>query len=61
MSGYIAEFFGYRAEDQSSVAMNASESMMCPFLESICTKSSLVTIFPLDCAPLSKSEKVLLL
>ena len=38
MSGYIAEFFGYRAEDQSSVAMNASESMMCPFLESICTK-----------------------
>ena len=38
MSGYIAEFFGYRAEDQSSVAMNASESMMCPFLKSICTK-----------------------
>ena len=38
MSGYIAEFFGYRTEDKSSEAINASKSMICPFLKAICTK-----------------------
>lgn len=38
MAGYIAEFFGYRAEDQSDVAVNAAAKQMCPFLGGPCTK-----------------------
>ncbi|MDR1206724.1 MAG: hypothetical protein LBL26_14790 [Peptococcaceae bacterium] len=38
MSGYITEFFGYRAEDKSDVAMKAAASGICPFLGSQCTK-----------------------
>lgn len=38
MAGYIAEFFGYRAEDHSDEAVIAARSMICPFLGSQCTK-----------------------
>ena len=38
MSGYISEFFGYRAEDTSSVALHNISKLVCPFLSSYCTK-----------------------
>ena len=38
MAGYIAEFFGYRAEDKSAKAIKAAASKNCPFLGSYCTK-----------------------
>ena len=38
MSGYISEFFGYKAEDSSISALNAANSQICPFLGSPCTK-----------------------
>ena len=38
MSGYISEFFGYKAEDASTIALNAANSQICPFLGSPCTK-----------------------
>ena len=39
MSGYISEFFGYRAEDKSETARQNMAKQMCPFLSSFCTKS----------------------
>jgi len=38
MAGYITEFFGYRAEDKSNVALTAAASGLCPFLGSQCVK-----------------------
>lgn len=38
MSGYISEFFGYKAEDASTIALNTANSQVCPFLGSPCTK-----------------------
>lgn len=38
MAGYIAEFFGYRAEDCSDAAVTAAAKQICPFLGSPCTK-----------------------
>ena len=38
MSGYISEFFGYKAEDASAIALNTANSQICPFLGSPCTK-----------------------
>ena len=38
MAGYIAEFFGYRAEDKSDAALNATVNKLCPFLGSQCIK-----------------------
>ena len=38
MAGYIAEFFGYRANDRSDVALQAAAKRGCPFLGSQCTK-----------------------
>lgn len=38
MSGYISEFFGYKAEDASTIALNTANSQICPFLGSPCTK-----------------------
>jgi len=38
MAGYIAEFFGYRAEDKSEASIKAAESEVCPFLGNRCTK-----------------------
>ena len=32
MSGYISEFFGYRAEDKSKKADTAAAEKICPFL-----------------------------
>ncbi|MDE6994717.1 MAG: hypothetical protein K2P41_09880 [Lachnospiraceae bacterium] len=39
MSGYISEFFGYRAEDKSEVALQNTAKQVCPFLSSYCTKA----------------------
>lgn len=39
MAGYISEFFGYRAEDVSSTAIQNTAKQVCPFLSSFCTKS----------------------
>lgn len=39
MSGFISEFFGYRAEDKSNFARLAMSKQICPFLSSYCTKS----------------------
>lgn len=39
MSGYISEFFGYRAEDTSITAMENMAKQVCPFLSSFCTKA----------------------
>lgn len=38
MAGYISEFFGYRAEDDSLAAIKAVADKKCPFLGSACTK-----------------------
>ena len=38
MAGYIAEFFGYQAEDNSEAALIAAEQKRCPFLKTQCTK-----------------------
>lgn len=38
MAGYIAEFFGYRAEDSSNEALMAVAQKRCPFLGTQCTK-----------------------
>jgi Restriction endonuclease NotI. len=38
MSGYISEFFGYRAEDKSKKADTAAAEKICPFLGTQCTK-----------------------
>lgn len=38
MAGFIAEFFGYKAEDDSDAALLAIAQNQCPFLESRCTK-----------------------
>ena len=39
MSGYISEFFGYRAEDTSDIALQNVSKQVCPFLSSYCTKA----------------------
>ena len=39
MSGYISEFFGYRAEDDSNIALQNKAKQRCPFLSSFCTKA----------------------
>ena len=39
MSGYISEFFGYRAEDSSDTALQNTSKQVCPFLSSYCTKA----------------------
>ena len=38
MAGTISEFFGYRAEDRSAVALKAVADKICPFLGSSCVK-----------------------
>lgn len=38
MSGYISEFFGYRAKDKSETAISAAAKKLCPFTGSICSK-----------------------
>ena len=38
MAGYISEFFGYQAEDNSEAALVAAEQKRCPFLKAQCTK-----------------------
>lgn len=39
MAGYISEFFGYRASDESEQARENMAKQICPFLSSYCTKS----------------------
>lgn len=38
MSGYISEFFGYRAEDKSEAALKAAAKRICPITRSACEK-----------------------
>lgn len=38
MAGFISEFFGYRAEDGSKLALKAVADKKCPFICSSCTK-----------------------
>ncbi len=38
MAGFITEFFGYRAEDQSKTALDAAASNKCPFTGNFCIK-----------------------
>lgn len=38
MAGFISEFFGYKAEDASSPALEAAARKICPFLGKQCTK-----------------------
>jgi len=38
MAGYISEFFGYRAEDHSDIALTEAAQKRCPFLGTQCTK-----------------------
>ena len=38
MSGFISEFFGYRADDTSAIALENISRQVCPFLSSYCTK-----------------------
>ena len=39
MSGYISEFFGYRADDTSTTALENTSRQVCPFLSTFCTKA----------------------
>lgn len=39
MAGYIAEFFGYNADDDSTTSLNAAARKNCPFLGSFCVKT----------------------
>ena len=38
MSGYIAEFFGYSANDTSKQSLDTAARQICPFLGTTCTK-----------------------
>lgn len=38
MAGYISEFFGYRAEDCSEIALTTAAKKTCPFTHASCTK-----------------------
>lgn len=38
MSGYIAEFFGYSADDTSKKSLETAAKQICPFLGTVCTK-----------------------
>lgn len=38
MSGTIADFFGYRAEDDSLEALTSAAKQQCPFISDTCTK-----------------------
>lgn len=38
MAGYISEFFGYKAEDNSKIARIAAIKQLCPFISKPCTK-----------------------
>ena len=39
MAGYISEFFGYNAYDQTSIAQQIARDKKCPFLGKACTKN----------------------
>lgn len=39
MAGYIAEFFGYAATDNSTAALNVAARKNCPFLGNYCVKT----------------------
>ena len=38
MAGYISEFFGFRAEDDSTTAIRAAACKICPFTSKKCSK-----------------------
>lgn len=39
MAGYIAEFFGYNASDNSEIALKTAARKNCPFLGNFCVKT----------------------
>lgn len=39
MAGYISEFFGYNAADNSTLALQTAAKRNCPFLGSFCNKT----------------------
>lgn len=39
MAGYISEFFGFNAADNSSISLKAAAKRNCPFLGSFCVKT----------------------
>lgn len=39
MAGYISEFFGYRVEDKSEIALTTAAKRQCPFLNKSCVKT----------------------
>jgi hypothetical protein len=39
MAGYIAEFFGYRSEDKSQIALTTAAKRLCPFINKSCSKT----------------------
>ncbi len=58
MAGTIWEFFGYRADDHSAVAVTATTEKSCPFLDEVCEKrlsdravSGVCTIKPVNSGP----------
>lgn len=58
MAGTIWEFFGYRADDHSAVAVAAARDKRCPFLNEVCEKrlsdgavSGVCAIKPVTSAP----------
>lgn len=38
MAGTIAEFFGYRIQDRSRIALESAARQECPFLHGTCSK-----------------------
>lgn len=46
MSGYISEFFGFRADDKSDKALMAATGKVCPFTKSSCVKMLARAQFP---------------
>ena len=38
MAGYIAEFFGYKSEDNSKTALKQASMQECPFIHTTCSK-----------------------
>ena len=58
MAGTIWEFFGYRADDHSPVAVTAAQANECPYLNGVCEKrlsdgtvAGVCTIKPVTSAP----------
>ena len=56
MAGYIAEFFGYAASDNSQQALSVAARKNCPFLGSFCVKTLRNNVISGVCAIRQKTE-----